>query len=76
MINVTVKSRQDNRFDIWVAADNGEQLFNSNQGYENVEDAERVVRRAFGPVGVTGELQTVNLTVEYRDGKIKREKIR
>ena len=76
MIRVDIKPRHDNRFDIHVSADNGEQLLNSSQGYENVEDAERVVRRLFGPVLVDGRLQTVALRVEYRDGKTKTEQIR
>ena len=76
MIKATVKPRHDNRFDIYLTSDNGELLLNSNQGYENVEDAERIVRRLFAPVQLTGQPQTVALRVEYRDGKTKTEQIR
>lgn len=76
MIRVEVRPRADNRFDIYVADDNGNELLNSNQGYENVEDAEHVARRLFGRVVATGEAQTVALQVTYRDGKTKTEQIR
>lgn len=75
-INVAVKPRGDNRFDIYVADDNGCELLNSSQGYENVEDAEQVVRRLFGPVVATGQAQTVELHLEYRDGTTKTEQLR
>ena len=55
---------------------NGNALLNSNQGYENVEDAEKVARRLFGPVVLTGAVQTVALRVEYRSGKTKTEQLR
>lgn len=76
MIRVNVRPRADDKFDIYVAADNGEELLNSSQGYENVEDAEKIVRRLFGKVGLTGETQTVALVTTYRDGKTKTEQIR
>jgi hypothetical protein len=75
-INVKVEPRQDKRFDIHVADDHGHELLYSSQGYENVEDAVMIVRRLFGPVKMSGELQTVNLTVQFRDGREHTEKIR
>lgn len=75
MIKVEVKPRHDNRFDIWLSADNGELLLSSNQGYENVEDAERIVHRLFSRVQVTGEQQRVVLTTTYRDGRQHTEQI-
>lgn len=50
MIRVDIKPRQDDRYDIYVSDDNGNALLNSNQGYENVEDAERVVRNLWPPL--------------------------
>lgn len=85
MIRVEIKPRQDNLFDIWVHAANGELLVHSSQGYENVEDVEAVARLLFGsqPVAneawVTGtELKTepVAMRVEYRNGKTKTEQLR
>ncbi|MGV0793051.1 hypothetical protein [Mycolicibacterium sp. XJ1819] len=76
MIRVTVEPRRDNKFDITVADDNGHVLLNSDQGYENVEDAIAVVRRLFGPVVATGQIQTVALRVEFRDGKTHTEQLR
>lgn len=76
MIRVEVKTRQDNLFDIWVHAENGELLLHSSQGYENVEDAEKIARRIFGDVQLTGKPQTVALRVTYRDGKTKTEQLR
>lgn len=77
MIRVDIKPRQDDRYDIYVSDDNGNALLNSNQGYENVEDAEKVARRLFGrPVVLTGAVQTVALRVEYRSGKTKTEQLR
>ena len=76
MIRVDIKPRQDDRYDIYVSDDNGNALLNSNQGYENVEDAEKVARRLFGPVVLTGAVQTVALRVEYRSGKPKTEQLR
>lgn len=84
MIQVTVKPRADNRFDIYVHAKNGELLLNSSQGYENVEDAEAVARRCFSSIdhdastkeGVAMPNVPVQLTVEYRTGDVKAERIR
>ena len=76
MIKATVKPREDNRFDIYLSTDNGELLLSSNQGYENVEDAERIVRRLFAPVQLTGLPQTVVMRTEYRNGKTKTEQVR
>lgn len=76
MIRVDIKPRQDDRYDIYVSDDNGNALLNSNQGYENVEDAEKVARRLFSPVVLTGGVQTVALRVEYRSGKTKTEQLR
>lgn len=76
MIRVDIKPRQDDRYDIYVSDDNGNALLNSNQGYENVEDAEKVAWRLFGPVVLTGAVQTVALRVEYRSGKTKTEQLR
>ena len=76
MIRVDIKPRQDDRYDIYVSDDNGNALLNSNQGYENVEDAEKVARRLFGPGVLTGAVQTVALRVEYRSGKTKTEQLR
>lgn len=47
---VEVKPRQDNLYDIWVHAKNGKLLLHSSQGYENVEDAEAVVRELWPPI--------------------------
>lgn len=44
MIKVAVKPRQDDLYDIYVG-DEGDHFLNSNQGYANVEDAERIVHR-------------------------------
>lgn len=110
-INVTVKPRQDDLFDIWVG-DEGDHFVASSQGYANVEDAERIVRRMWPPIAlpkfdgpvvyapevgdtaVTGVVDipmeyaqaTVNLlrlltepvvlTVTYRDGTSKTERLR
>lgn len=49
MILIEVKPRQDNLFDIYVG-DEGDHFVNSDQGYENVEDAESIVRRLWPPV--------------------------
>lgn len=70
MIRVDVKPRQDNKFDITIADDNGHTLLNSDQGYENVEDAVAVVRRVFahGAAAV--------MRVEFRDGKTHTEQLR
>lgn len=76
MIRIEVKPRQDNLFDIWVHADNGEVLLHSSQGYENVEDAVKIVRRIFGPVKVTEKPQTVALRIKYRNGKTHTEQLR
>ncbi|MCK0174776.1 hypothetical protein [Mycolicibacterium sp. F2034L] len=43
-----VKPRQDNLFDIWVHAQNGEVLLNSSQGYEHAADAEAIARLLLG----------------------------
>lgn len=71
MIKVEIKPRQDNLFDIWVHAANGELLLHSSQGYENVEDAERVARLLFMP-----DSTAVALRIEYRNGKTKTEQLR
>jgi hypothetical protein len=76
MIKVTVKPRRDNKFDVHIADDNGNELLSSNQGYENVEDAEKVVRRIFSLVAATDKEQSVVLRVEYRNGKTKTEQLR
>jgi hypothetical protein len=82
MIVAKVKPRSDNKFDIYVEDRNGEPLLNSNQGYENVEDAEQIVRRLFGAGGspVESDLHhradPVVLTVQYRDGTTKTEQLR
>lgn len=84
MISVTVKPRSDNRFDIYVHAENGELLMNSSQGYENVEDAERIAHLCFGlafrhdDTGILNapEWEPARLTVEYRDGRVKSEVLR
>lgn len=78
-ILVDIKPRQDNRFDIYVSDDNGDQLLNSNQGYENVEDAKNVARRLFGKETFIPGFKvdnSVRLTVHYRDGDTKSEQIR
>lgn len=76
MIRVVVKPRSDNKFDVHIADDNGNLLLSSDQGYENVEDAEKVVRRIFSLVAAVGSEQAVVLRVEYRNGKTKTEQLR
>lgn len=110
-IQVTVKPRQDDLYDIYVG-DEGDHFVNSDQGYANVEDAERVARRLWPPLAlpkfdgpvvyapevgdtaVTGVVdipmeyaqatidllrmlaEPVVLTVTYRDGTSKTERLR
>ncbi|WP_319456911.1 MULTISPECIES: hypothetical protein [unclassified Mycobacterium] len=87
MIKVEVKPRSDNKFDIYVSdGDNKEPLLNSNQGYENVEDAERIAYRLLASlpvwsrvVGVSPdftEAEPIILVTTYRDGKTRTEQIR
>lgn len=75
-IIVRVSARKDGRWDIYVADDNGHQLLNSSQGYENRSDAVRVVRRLFGTVHLTGKAQEVYLDEEDADGASERVRIR
>lgn len=77
MIRVDVKPRSDNKFDIYVSED-GEPLLNSNQGYENVEDAIAVARRLFGPVQFSGKAadRAIALRVQFRDGTTHTEQLR
>lgn len=56
MILVDVKPRQDNLYDIYVS-DPGDHFLNSNQGYENVEDAERIARRLWPPLPDSEEVR-------------------
>jgi hypothetical protein len=87
MIKVDVKPRDDNKFDIYVSdGNNKEPLLNSNQGYENVEDAERIAYRLLSSlhvwstvVGVQPDFKTAEpivLVTTYRDGKTRTEQIR
>ncbi|WP_283612367.1 hypothetical protein [Mycolicibacterium poriferae] len=79
MILVEVKPRDDGRYDIYVSED-GEPYVNSSQGYENVEDAERIARKLFaGPAfSMGGEQITppVTLRTKYRTGQTKTEQLR
>lgn len=56
MIKISVKPRQDNLFDIYVG-DEGDHFLNSDQGYENVEDAEAIVRRCWPPMPSVDEIR-------------------
>jgi uncharacterized protein YegP (UPF0339 family) len=84
MIKVEVKPRQDNLFDIWVHAANGELLLHSSQGYDHAIDAENVARLLFGTrtvaaadgTGTVSSSEPVALRVTYRDGKTKTEQLR
>lgn len=51
MITISVKPRQDNRFDAYVG-DEGDHFLNSDQGYENVEDVVAIVRRLWPPIAL------------------------
>lgn len=86
-LRVEVKPRQDDKYDIYlIDANNGEPLLNSNQGYENVEEAERIAYRVFaslhvwsGVVGVSPDMQTAEpivMVTRYRDGSTRTEQIR
>lgn len=55
MIRVEIKPRQDNLFDIYVG-DEGDEFLNSNQGYENVEDAIAIARRLWPPLNTPDDL--------------------
>ncbi|MGB3483992.1 MAG: hypothetical protein WBB07_17470 [Mycobacterium sp.] len=48
MTDIIIRPRADQKFDIYVRADNGHSLLNSSQGYERAIDAETVVRNLFG----------------------------
>ena len=84
MIRVEIKPRQDDLYDIWVIAANGEVLLNSVQGYENAADAEAIARKVFGTRMVanaagTGEeprSEPVAMRIEYRNGKTHTERLR
>lgn len=84
MIRVEIKPRQDDLFDIWVIAANGEVLLNSSQGYENASDAEAIARKLFGRIdfeasareGVAMPPEPVTLRITYRNGKTQTEQIR
>lgn len=84
MIIVSIRPRQDDLFDIWVTGANGETLLNSSQGYERAIDAEDIARKVFGAVDpvasrVEGSVvlsPAIELTVTYRDGTTKTERLR
>jgi hypothetical protein len=74
-------------YDIYVDDGNsGNRLLFSNQGYENVAFAQRLVKRLFGSKAVWSEtvgvspdftvLEPVVLVTHYADGKSKTEQIR
>lgn len=90
MIRVEVKPRFDSKYDFYISED-GEPYCNSSQGYENVEDAERTVRKMWpqlpdccepacclhDPDGLQAtKPEAVVLVVRYRGGKTKTEQIR
>ena len=77
MIRVEIKARQDDLFDIWVIAENGEVLLNSSQGYENATDAEAIARKVFGMSwSDLMSVEPVTLRIEYRDGRVSEGQIR
>lgn len=64
-------------FDIYVHdGQNGNLLVFSNQGYENVDDAEAIARRLFVVADPYPLGETVALKVTYRDGTTKTEQLR
>lgn len=73
---VRVAPRKDGRYDIHISDDNGHQLLNSSQGYENRGDAIKVVRRLFGSVEPTGRAQEVYLDAVDSKGWGIRERLR
>lgn len=81
MIKVKIEPRNgDGLYEIHVG-DAGDNFLVSHQGYENVEDAERIVRRLFvfdnrvlDPSLPAPE--HVDLSVRYRNGKGKHEMLR
>ncbi|MDN4521388.1 hypothetical protein QYF68_26720 [Mycolicibacterium austroafricanum] len=77
MIRVEIKARQDNLFDIWVIAENGEVLLNSSQGYENAADAEAIARKVFGMSwSDLMSVEPITLRITYRNGKSHTEALR
>jgi len=82
MTDIVIRPRADEKYDIYVIADNGEPLLNSSQGYSRAADAEDVVRMLFGggaspvPTPLHDYAEPLKLTVEYRDGRVKSEVLR
>lgn len=54
MILVDIKPRQDNLYDMYVG-DEGDHFVNSNQGYENAEDAIAIARRLWPPLKLAAD---------------------
>lgn len=82
-INIVIRPRADDRYDIGLYdGDNGKLLLSSDQGYENVEGAEAVVAKVFdrgnSPVAVDlhAHAEPATLTIEYRNGEVRTERIR
>lgn len=75
MILVEVKPRDDGRYDIY-ASEGGEPYMHSSQGYENVEDAERIARKLFGRDVDGCPDSPAALRTTYRTGQTKTEQLR
>lgn len=85
MIDVKVKPRADDRFDIYLLID-GEPIMNSSQGYENIEDAHRVVYRCLASLAVWSKVVGVSpdfsvpepiiMETTFRSGSKMTEQIR
>ncbi|MEV5360598.1 hypothetical protein AB0K45_09665 [Micrococcus luteus] len=70
---VEVKPRGDNRFDIYVG-DFGDAYLNSSQGYENVEDAVRIVRKLWPPFAASDQSHVlVEVAVEANPVAVPRD---